>query len=63
MTSRVSESRAPAVELGTGQTQPRARVLVAQFAAPLRAFAANEAGSAALLLAATVVALVWANSP
>jgi NhaA family Na+:H+ antiporter len=48
---------------GTGQTQPRARVLVAQLAAPLRAFAANEAGSAGLLLAATVAALVWANSP
>lgn len=31
--------------------------------APLRRFLATETGGAALLLAATVVALVWANSP
>jgi Na+/H+ antiporter NhaA len=32
-------------------------------AAPVRSFLSTETGSAAVLLAATVVALVWANSP
>jgi Na+/H+ antiporter NhaA len=32
-------------------------------AAPVRAFLGNQTGSAAVLLAATVAALVWANSP
>jgi hypothetical protein len=32
-------------------------------ASPVRDFAANEVGSAAVLLAAAVAALVWANSP
>src|SRR3712207_343654 len=32
-------------------------------ARPLQSFLRTEAGSASLLLAATVVALVWANSP
>jgi Na+/H+ antiporter NhaA len=32
-------------------------------AAPVRAFLGNQTGSAAFLLAATVAALVWANSP
>ena len=32
-------------------------------AKPLRAFMATEAGSAGLLLTATAVALIWANSP
>src|SRR6218665_2330051 len=45
------------------QTQPRRRFLAAQLTAPLGGFIATEAGSAGLLLAATVVALVWANSP
>nr|WP_246345095.1 Na+/H+ antiporter NhaA [Conexibacter arvalis] len=37
--------------------------MLAQLAAPLRSFIATEAGSAGLLLAATIVALLWANSP
>jgi Na+/H+ antiporter NhaA len=45
------------------QSEPRRRVLVAQLAQPVRTFLANEAGSAGLLLAATLVALLWANSP
>jgi Na+:H+ antiporter, NhaA family len=48
---------------GVGQTRSRGRDLVAQVAGPLRAFAASGASSAALLLIATVVAVVWANSP
>lgn len=39
------------------------RDLVAQVAQPMRNFLATEAGSAGLLLAAAVIALVWANSP
>jgi Na+/H+ antiporter NhaA len=38
-------------------------VLVAQLAQPARRFLANEAGSAGMLLAATALALLWANSP
>ncbi|WP_367641552.1 Na+/H+ antiporter NhaA [Microbacterium sp. SYP-A9085] len=45
-----------------GSTEPR-RELEGQLSGPLRKFLATESGSAALLLAATVVALVWANSP
>ncbi|ADB49941.1 Na+/H+ antiporter NhaA [Conexibacter woesei] len=45
------------------QTTPKRRQLLAQLGAPLRHFISTEAGSAGLLLAATVVALVWANSP
>lgn len=45
------------------QTRPRRRQLLAQLGAPLRHFISTEAGSAGLLLAATVLALVWANSP
>lgn len=37
--------------------------LLAQLTAPVRAFLHREAGSAGLLLAATLFALVWANSP
>jgi Na+/H+ antiporter NhaA len=48
---------------GVGETRSRGRDLLAQVAAPLRAFATNEASSAALLLLATVAAVVWANSP
>jgi Na+:H+ antiporter, NhaA family len=44
-------------------TAGRQREFVAQFAAPLRNYLRTETGSAALLLAATVFALVWANSP
>ena len=43
-----------------GHTRPRRRVLLAK---PLRAFMDTEAGSAGLLLTATAVALIWANSP
>jgi Na+/H+ antiporter NhaA len=46
-----------------GQTQPRRRALLAQLAAPLRSFMGTEAGSAGVLLAATLVAIAWANSP
>jgi Na+:H+ antiporter, NhaA family len=45
--------------ISTGQK----REFVAQFAAPLRAYLRTETGGAALLLLATVLALVWANSP
>jgi Na+/H+ antiporter NhaA len=38
-------------------------VLLAQLTGPLRSFLLTEAGSAGLLLGATVLALVWANSP
>jgi Na+/H+ antiporter NhaA len=38
-------------------------MVLAQLAAPLRSFLATEAGSAGLLLAAAVLALLWANSP
>jgi Na+/H+ antiporter NhaA len=44
-------------------TPVRRRSLVAQLSAPARQFLSTEAGSAGLLLAATVAALVWANSP
>ena len=44
------------------QTNGR-RVMLAQLTAPLRRFLVTEAGSAGLLLAATLLALVWANSP
>jgi Na+:H+ antiporter, NhaA family len=42
-------------------TRGRGREFAAQFSAPLRAFLRTETGGAGLLLAATVVALVWAN--
>lgn len=45
------------------QTPARRRSLAAQLSAPARRFLSTEAGGAALLLAATVVALLWANSP
>src|ERR671919_1015707 len=46
-----------------GVTRGRRREFVAQFSAPVRRFLRTETGSAGLLLCATVVALVWANSP
>ncbi|HSI80721.1 MAG TPA: Na+/H+ antiporter NhaA [Solirubrobacterales bacterium] len=52
---------APAVD--AGRSVGRKRELVAQFAEPLRAFLRTETGGAGLLLAATVAALIWANSP
>ncbi|PZH02143.1 Na+/H+ antiporter NhaA [Streptomyces sp. NTH33] len=45
------------------QTPAKGNTLVAQLSGPVRAFLSTEAGSVGLLLAAVVVALVWANSP
>jgi Na+/H+ antiporter NhaA len=45
------------------ETRARRRSLAAQLSAPTRRFLGTEAGSAGLLLAATVAALLWANSP
>lgn len=45
------------------QTRARRRSLLAQLSAPLRRYLTTEAGSASLLLAATLLALAWANSP
>ncbi|MDW5596437.1 Na+/H+ antiporter NhaA [Conexibacter stalactiti] len=45
------------------QTRPPRRQLLAQLGRPLRSFITTEAGGAGLLLAATLIALVWANSP
>ncbi|MDO8209514.1 Na+/H+ antiporter NhaA [Conexibacter sp. CPCC 206217] len=45
------------------QTTPKKRQLLGQLGGPLRHFITTEAGSAGLLLIATIVALVWANSP
>jgi Na+/H+ antiporter NhaA len=47
---------------GEEQTRPRKRLLLAQLTAPLRNFLATEAGGAGMLLGATVLALLWANS-
>jgi Na+/H+ antiporter NhaA len=58
-----SDVRAPAAPPGPdGQSRAAGRGLLARIA-PLRRTLRTEAGSAGLLLAATVVALVWANSP
>jgi NhaA family Na+:H+ antiporter len=46
-----------------GRSASPVRGLAAQMTAPLRRYLSTEAGSAGLLLAATVAALVWANSP
>lgn len=46
---------------GPGQTPTRQ--LIGQLSTPLRRFLRTEAGSAVLLLTATVAALAWANSP
>ena len=46
-----------------GHTRPRRRVLLAQLAKLAKPLRATEAGSAGLLLTATAVALIWANSP
>jgi len=45
------------------QTRARRQALASQLAAPLRSFLVTEAGSAGLLLAASLAALAWANSP
>ena len=44
------------------RTVPRRRALLQQLAERFREFLSTEAGSAGLLLAAAVTALVWANS-
>jgi NhaA family Na+:H+ antiporter len=44
-------------------TRSSSRHLIAQLSAPVRRFIATEAASAALLVIATVVALLWVNSP
>jgi NhaA family Na+:H+ antiporter len=48
---------------GDSQSRPSRRMFAAQLRAPLRRFLATEAGSAGVMLAAALVALVWANSP
>lgn len=45
------------------ETRAQRQSLIAQLSAPARRFLGTEAGSAGLLLAATVAALIWANSP
>lgn len=45
------------------QTRVRGRNLLTQLSLPVRRFVTTEAASAALLLAATITALLWANSP
>jgi Na+/H+ antiporter NhaA len=47
----------------SSQTRARRRSLLAQLSGPLRRYLTTEAGSASLLLAATLIALAWANSP
>jgi NhaA family Na+:H+ antiporter len=47
---------------GTLQPGPALRITTPQMTPAVRRFIANEAGSAAVLLAATLLALVWANS-
>jgi Na+/H+ antiporter NhaA len=51
------------VSVDVNQTPVRRRALAWQLAAPLRNYLSNEAGSAVVLLGATLLALVWANSP
>lgn len=46
-----------------GRSKGERVALVAQVSQPLRRYLGTEAAGAALLLAATVLALVWANSP
>ncbi len=54
---------ARAVRRGIDQTLPRRRELLQQLTHPLRSFLSREEGSARLLLAGAVIALLWANSP
>ena len=53
----------PEAVVDAGRSIPRRRLLVQQVAAPVRSFIATESGSAGLLLAATVAALIWVNAP
>ncbi|WP_028709588.1 Na+/H+ antiporter NhaA [Propionicicella superfundia] len=48
---------------GQAGTSARRTDLLGQLSAPLRHFLHTESGGAGILLAATVLALVWANSP
>jgi Na+/H+ antiporter NhaA len=48
---------------GADQSRPRRVDLQQQLGRPLRDFLSAEAGSAGLLVAAVLIALVWANSP
>lgn len=48
---------------GPAQTSGSVRGMAAQVAEPARRFLATEAGSAGMLLVATMAALVWANWP
>ncbi|MCK6212285.1 Na+/H+ antiporter NhaA [Georgenia sp. EYE_87] len=48
---------------GSSSGQTRRRQLSGQLSGPLRRFLATEAAGALLLVAATAVALAWANSP
>ena len=57
MSARSAEDATPA------QTAVRRRALLGQLSGPLRAFLGTESASAGLLLAATAIALLWANSP
>jgi Na+/H+ antiporter NhaA len=50
-------------ERRSSQTRAERRSLLAQLSGPLRRYLSTESGSASLLLAATLAALVWANSP
>lgn len=45
------------------QTRPKHEVLLAELSKPVRDFLRTESGSAGMLLGATVLALLWANSP
>lgn len=63
MTTRWKRSQSAGRLTNGTQSRPPRRVLVAQMRAPLRRFLATEAGSAGVMLAAAVAALVWANSP
>lgn len=45
------------------ESEATRRDLLSQLSAPLREFLRTESGSAGLLLAAAVIALLWANSP
>lgn len=49
--------------MATTTAATRRYQLAGQLSAPLRQYLATESGGAALLLVATLVALVWANSP
>jgi Na+/H+ antiporter NhaA len=52
-----------AQDASPAQTVVRRRALLGQLSGPLRAFLGTESASAGLLLAATAIALAWANSP